>query len=156
MGDSPGREDSMHAQDPFDLARFLQAQKNTYARALAELRAGRKTSHWMWYVFPQIDGLGRSPTARLYAIRSLAEARAYLGHPVLGARLRECTTAMLGLQGLTAHEILGDPDDLKFRSSMTLFEHAAEDKDLFARAIDTYFAGRRDGMTLMILGVATP
>ena len=146
----------MHAQDPFDLARFLQAQKNTYARALAELRAGRKTSHWMWYVFPQIDGLGRSPTARHYAIRSLAEARAYLGHPVLGARLRECTTAMLGLQGLTAHEILGDPDDLKFRSSMTLFEHAAEDKDLFARAIDTYFAGRRDGMTLMILGVATP
>ena len=144
----------MHADDPFELKRFLQAQENTYDRALAELRAGRKTSHWMWFVFPQIDGLGRSPTARHYAIKNLAEARAYLGHPLLGARLRECTRAMLALQGLTAHEILGDPDDLKFRSSMTLFEHAAEDKDLFARAIDTYFAGKRDILTLTILGAA--
>jgi uncharacterized protein (DUF1810 family) len=152
MGSGPGREDSMHAHDSFDLKRFLQAQENTYDRALAELRAGRKTSHWIWYVFPQIDGLGRSPAARHYAIKSLAEARAYLAHPVLGARLRECTRAMLALQGLTAHEILGDPDDLKFCSSMTLFEHAAEDNDLFGRAIDTYFAGRRDAMTLMILG----
>lgn len=154
MGSGPGREDSMHADDPFDLKRFLQAQENTYDKALAELRAGRKTSHWMWFVFPQIDGLGRSPTARHYAIKSMAEARAYLGHPVLGARLRECTRAMLALQGLTAHEILGDQDDLKFRSSMTLFEHAAEDKDLFARAIDTYFAGKRDTLTLTILGAA--
>jgi uncharacterized protein (DUF1810 family) len=146
----------MHAEDPFDLTRFLQAQENTYDRALAELRAGHKTSHWMWFVFPQIDGLGRSPTARHYAIKSLAEARAYLKHPALGARLRECTEAMLTLQGLTAHEVLGAPDDLKFCSSMTLFEYAAEDKDLFGRAIDTYFAGRRDAMTLMILGVGTP
>jgi uncharacterized protein (DUF1810 family) len=155
MGGSPGREESMHAEDPFDLTRFLQAQENTYARALAELRAGHKTSHWMWFVFPQIDGLGRSPTARHYAIKSLAEARAYLKHPALGARLKECTEAMLALHGLSAREILGSPDDLKFRSSMTLFEHAAEDKNLFARAIDTYFAGRRDAMTLMILGVGT-
>jgi len=152
MGSVPGREDSVHAQDSFDLKRFLQAQEHTYDRALAELRAGRKTSHWMWFVFPQIDGLGRSSTARHYAIKSLAEAGAYLGHPVLGARLRECTRAMLALQSLTAHEILGGPDDLKFCSSMTLFEQAAEDKDLFGRAIDTYFAGRRDAMTLMILG----
>ena len=146
----------MHADDPFELKRFLQAQENTYARALAELRAGRKTSHWMWYVFPQIDGLGHSSTARHYAIKSLAEARAYLGHPLLGARLAECTRAMLEHRDLTAHEILGYPDDLKFHSSMTLFEHAAEDKDLFARAIGSYFAGRRDAMTLMILGVGTP
>ena len=142
----------MHADDPFDLNRFLQAQEGVYERALAELRAGRKTSHWMWFVFPQIDGLGRSSTARHYAIKSLAEARAYLGQPLLGARLAECTRAMLEHHGLTAHEILGYPDDLKFHSSMTLFEHAAGDKELFARAIDQYFAGRRDAMTLMILG----
>lgn len=146
----------MHADDPFDLNRFLQAQESVYAQALAELRAGRKTSHWMWYVFPQIDGLGRSPPARHYAIKGLAEARAYLGHPVLGDRLRECTRAMLAHKGLTAHEILGDPDDLKFCSSMTLFEHAADDKDLFGQAIDIYYAGRRDAMSLMILGVNRP
>jgi uncharacterized protein (DUF1810 family) len=152
MGDRPGREDSMHADDPFDLNRFLQAQEGVYEHALAELRAGRKTSHWMWFVFPQIDGLGRSSTARHYAIKSLAEAGAYLGQPLLGARLAECTRTMLGHQNITAQEILGYPDDLKFRSSMTLFEHAARDKELFARAIEKYFAGRRDAMTLMILG----
>ena len=156
MGSGPGREDSMHADDPFDLNRFLHAQEGVYERALTELRAGCKRSHWMWFVFPQIDGLGRSATARHYAIKSLSEARAYLEHPVLGARLRECARAMLEHRDLTAHEILGYPDDLKFCSSMTLFEHAAGDKELFGRAIDTYFAGRRDAMTLMILGAGRP
>jgi len=141
----------MNAED-HGLDRFVAAQEGVYPQALAELRAGLKRSHWMWFVFPQIDGLGRSSMARHYAIRSLAEARAYLAHPVLGPRLAECTRAMLSLQGLTAREILGSPDDLKFRSSMTLFEHAAADKDLFARAIDRYYAGKRDSMTLTILG----
>jgi uncharacterized protein (DUF1810 family) len=146
----------MNADDPYGLNRFVQAQESVYAQAIAELAAGHKRSHWMWFVFPQIDGLGRSPTARHYAIKSLAEARAYLAHPVLGPRLRECTRTMLALHGLTAYEILGTPDDLKFCSSMTLFEHAAEDKGLFARAIDTYFSGRRDAMTLVILGADRP
>lgn len=144
----------MSTDDPFDLNRFLEAQEGVYAHALAELRAGRKTSHWMWFVFPQIDGLGRSTTARRYAIMSLDEARAYLAHPVLGARLRECTTVVLGVSGRSAAEIFGHPDDIKFRSSMTLFERAATDTPLFAAALDTFYAGRRDMATLDILGAA--
>jgi uncharacterized protein (DUF1810 family) len=141
----------MHADDPFDLDRFVQAQDGVYAAALAELRAGRKTSHWMWFVFPQIDGLGRSQTARFFAVKSLAEARAYLAHPVLGKRLRECTTAVLGVAGLTASEIFGYPDDIKFRSSMTLFERAAPGCGLFSDALDRFFDGGRDRMTLELL-----
>lgn len=141
----------MKADDPFDLNRFLQAQEGVYAAALAELRAGRKTSHWMWFVFPQIDGLGRSQTARFFAVKSLAEARAYLAHPVLGTRLRECAAAVLGVAGRTASEIFGYPDDLKFRSSMTLFERAAPDCDLFSDALDRFFEGRRDRLTLELL-----
>ena len=144
----------MSTDDPFDLNRFLEAQKGVYAHALAELRAGRKTSHWMWFVFPQIDGLGRSSTARRYAIRSLDEARANLAHPVLGTRLRECTAVVLGVSGRSASEIFGHPDDIKFRSSMTLFERAATDTSLFATALDTYYAGQRDAATLDILGAA--
>lgn len=141
----------MKADDPFDLNRFLQAQEGVYAAALAELRAGRKTSHWMWFVFPQIDGLGRSQTARFFAVKSLAEARAYLAHPVLGTRLRECAAAVLGVAGRTASEIFGYPDDLKFRSSMTLFERAAPDCDLFSDALDRFFEGRRDRLTQELL-----
>ena len=109
------------ADDPFDLARFLEAQADTYAQAVRELRSGQKRSHWMWFVFPQIDGLGASATARRYALKSLAETRAYLGHPVLGARIGECTRIVNGLAGRSARQIFGTPDDLKFRSSMTLF-----------------------------------
>lgn len=141
----------MKADDPFDLSRFLQAQEGVYAAALAELRAGRKTSHWMWFVFPQFEGLGRSQTARFFAVKSLAEARTYLAHPVLGKRLRECTAAVLGVAGRTASEIFGYPDDLKFCSSMTLFERAEPDCDLFSEALDRFFEGRRDRLTLELL-----
>ena len=138
--------------DPFDLARFVAAQAGTHDRALAELRAGRKRSHWMWYVFPQVAGLGRSETARRYAIGGLDEARAYLGHPALGPRLRSACEAVLGHEGtLTARAILGSPDDLKLRSSMTLFERAAAVPDLFARVLDGFYGGERDEATLVRL-----
>ena len=123
------------------LERFVDAQAPVHGRALAELKAGRKQSHWMWFIFPQIAGLGRSPMAQHYAIQNLAEARAYLNHPVLGARLRECTRAVLDVEGKTAHEIFGSPDHLKFRSSMTLFAHAAPDEELFRTALEKYFDG---------------
>jgi len=124
-----------------NLGRFVEAQAPVHDRALTELKAGRKQSHWMWFVFPQIAGLGRSPMAQHYAIQNLAEARAFLAHPLLGARLRECTQAVLDVEGKTAHEIFGSPDDLKFRSSMTLFAHAAPDEELFRTALEKYFAG---------------
>ena len=111
--------------DPFDLQRFLSAQEGVYVAALAELRGGRKRTHWMWFVFPQFQGLGSSPTARRFAISSLDEARAYLEHPVLGARLRECADALIGLPGRNASDVFGYPDDLKLRSSMTLFDQVA-------------------------------
>ena len=117
--------------DPHHLQRFVDAQADGYAAALAELQAGRKTSHWMWFVFPQLGGLGRSSTAQLYAIADLAEARAYLAHPLLGARLEACARALLGWPERTAWQILGSPDDLKLRSSMTLFAQAAPDNPLF-------------------------
>lgn len=138
--------------DPFDLSRFVEAQASTYSRALAELRAGDKRSHWMWFVFPQIAGLGFSPTAQQYAIGGLAEARAYLDHPVLGPRLRECTAAVNGVAGRSAHAIFGSPDDLKFRSSMTLFREAAPGEALFQAALDKYFGGEPDPRTLGLLG----
>ena len=125
----------------YDLGRFVQAQdaRGTYASALAELRAGRKTGHWMWFVFPQIAGLGLSETSRRYAISSLDEARAYLAHPVLGARLEESARALLELDGRTATEILGPVDVMKLRSSMTLFARAAPEQPLFADVLDRYF-----------------
>ena len=138
--------------DQFGLQRFVDAQARNYAEALAELRRGRKTSHWMWYVFPQVAGLGSSAMARTYAIGSLAEARAYLAHPVLGPRLREVVAAVLAVQGRTAHEIFGGPDDLKLRSSLTLFARAAPDEPLFRQALDQYFAGEPDARTLERLG----
>jgi uncharacterized protein (DUF1810 family) len=140
----------------FDLDRFVEAQDRgrTYERALSELRAGRKESHWMWFVFPQLDGLGRSPTARRYAIRTLDEARAYLAHPVLGDRLRECAAALLELEGESAEEVLGDIDAIKLRSSMTLFARAAPDEHLFGAVLERYFGGRSDQQTERLLSGA--
>lgn len=133
--------------DPFDLGRFVDAQRGNYAYALAELRSGRKESHWMWYVFPQVEGLGSSPAARRYAIRSRAEAEAYLAHPVLGARLRECAEALLALPEQPISAILGHPDDLKLKSSLTLFAAIGGDP-VFARLLDRYYGGARCAYTL--------
>jgi uncharacterized protein (DUF1810 family) len=131
-----------------NLDRFVEAQAPVYPRALAELTTGRKQSHWMWFVFPQLSGLGRSPMAQHYAIHSLEEARSYLAHPLLGTRLKECTSAVLGIIGKSAHEIFDTPDDLKFHSSMTLFAHAAPDEPLFRAALEKYFNGTEDALTL--------
>jgi uncharacterized protein (DUF1810 family) len=135
--------------DPFDLQRFVDAQDagDTYTSALAEVRAGRKRSHWMWFVFPQIAGLGRSAMAARYAIASPAEARAYLDHPVLGPRLREITRALDDLRGRSAQEVFGGIDALKLRSSMTLFARAAPDEAVFQRVLDRYFDGLPDPET---------
>ncbi len=136
------------SDDPYDLQRFVTAQAPVYEQVCAELRAGRKETHWMWFVFPQIEGLGRSPTARKYAIASRAEAEAYLRHPVLGARLRECARLVNQVQGRSIHEIFGSPDDLKFHSSMTLFARVASDKEEFMQALSKYFGGREDPATI--------
>lgn len=134
------------------LARFVEAQAHTYADALAELRDGRKESHWMWFVFPQIAGLGTSPTSRFYAIASLDEARAYLAHPLLGARLRECTEAVLAHAGMSAETIFGGIDAVKLRSSMTLFDRVAGADNPFDRCLAAFFGGERDARTLALLG----
>lgn len=136
------------SDDPHDLARFVSAQDGgVYERALAELRAGRKSSHWMWVVFPQIAGLGHSRLARHYAIGSLEQARAYLAHPVLGPRLVECARALLGVTGRGAEQILGDVDALKLRSSMTLFARADPDQAAFGAVLDRYYGGEPDPAT---------
>jgi uncharacterized protein (DUF1810 family) len=139
----------MAADDPFDLSRFVAAQNSggSYEQAVTELRRGAKTSHWMWFVFPQIAGLGRSATARRYAISSVAEARAYLAHPVLGPRLAECAQIVAGLAGRTADQIFGGIDALKLRSSMTLFLLADPDQPAFGQVLDQYFGGVRDAAT---------
>jgi uncharacterized protein (DUF1810 family) len=134
----------------FDLQRFVDAQDPVYRQVRAELAAGEKTSHWMWFVFPQLKGLGRSSMAERFGIGSIDEATAYLRHPVLGARLKECTQLVLAVDGRTAAQILGAPDDVKFRSSMTLFAAVAEEP-LFRRAIDKYFDGVEDSRTLALL-----
>jgi len=141
--------------DPHDLNRFMRAQVGDYERALAEVRNGRKRSHWMWYIFPQYDGLGFSETSQRYSIKSVAEARAYLGHPILGPRLIECIEAVLGVEGRTASEIFGDPDDRKLKSCATLFAEVSTPGSVFEQLLDKYFAGERDGETLRLLG-ATP
>ena len=137
------------APDPFDLERFLPAQKDIYMDAIQGLRSGHKRTHWMWFIFPQLDGLGTSATARCYAINSLEEARAYLAHPILGARLMECTTTVNRLQGRTALQIFGAPDHMKFCSSMTLFERAGSHTE-FTFALEKYCNGR-DPVTLKLL-----
>lgn len=136
--------------DPFDLNRFVSAQEPLYAQALAELQRGHKVSHWMWFVFPQIAGLGSSAMAQRYAIGGLEEARAYLAHPVLGARLRECCGAILAVEGKSAHDILDSPDDLKLKSSMTLFDFV-EPGSVFAEVLAKYYQSQRDERTLELL-----
>lgn len=140
--------------DPYRLARFLVAQEGDYDLALSEIRDGRKRSHWMWYIFPQLDGLAMSSTSKLYAIKSLDEARAYLAHPVLGPRLLECADAALGVEGRTAREIFGSPDDLKLRSCATLFAQVSQPGSAFHRLLDRYYQGRPDEKTLRLLGIA--
>jgi uncharacterized protein (DUF1810 family) len=134
--------------DPFNLQRFVDAQDRVIDRVLAELRSGQKRSHWMWFVFPQVAGLGFSAMAQRYAIASLDEAKAFIAHPVLGPRLRECTQAVVDVQGRSIHTIFGSPDDMKFRSSMTLFDHAAPEEPVFAKALAQYFGGEADAATL--------
>lgn len=137
--------------DRFDLQRFVEAQDPVYPQVLAELRAARKASHWMWFVFPQLAGLGGSPMARRYAISTLEEAKAYLDHPVLGPRLRECSELVLRAAQADVHRIFGSPDDLKFRSCMTLFQRAAPQEPVFGACLDRYFGGQPDARTLALL-----
>ncbi len=137
--------------DTFDLERFMQAQAPLYDGVVAELCAARKRSHWMWFIFPQLAGLGRSAMAQRYAITSLDEARAYLAHPVLGERLRECVALVLAAQGKSAHQIFGDPDDMKLHSSLTLFAQAAPAEPLWRECLVQYFGGAPDPATLSLL-----
>ena len=137
--------------DTYNLQRFVEAQDQVYERVVEELSSGRKRSHWMWYIFPQLEGLGFSIASRRYGISGLDEAKAYLAHPLLGSRLKECTNLMLGIEGESVDRVLGHPDDLKFRSSMTLFSRASLGETLFDEAIDKYFAGDQDAKTLQLL-----
>lgn len=139
------------SDDPFDLSRFIDAQAPVFDRARQELRQGRKTSHWMWFVFPQVAGLGMSAMSQKYAIGSLAEAKTYLAHPLLGERLRECVEILLEQEGRSAHAIFGSPDDMKLRSCLTLFSETSGE-EVFLRALDKYFDGEPDPETLRILG----
>jgi len=139
------------ATDPHDLERFVAAQASVFADVIAELAAGLKQSHWMWFIFPQVRGLGSSPLAHRYGIASRAEAQAYVEHPLLGARLEECTGLMLRARATSARAILGSPDDLKFRSSMTLFATVARHKPCFQQALDLFFGGQPDERTMALL-----
>jgi uncharacterized protein (DUF1810 family) len=141
----------MHSRDTFDLDRFVSAQEDVYDSAVAEIRAGRKRTHWMWFVFPQLRGLGSSPISRQFAIRSAAEARAYLAHPILGPRLLECCEALLRVNGGSANEIFGSPDDLKLRSCATLFASISEPGSVFERVLGRFFDGAPDGRTEALL-----
>ncbi|MBP0018521.1 MAG: DUF1810 domain-containing protein [Cyanobacteria bacterium SBLK] len=137
--------------DPLDLNRFTIAQEGVYPRVFAELESGRKRTHWMWYIFPQITGLGESETTKFYAIKSKEEVREYLAHPILGTRLRECAEVVLAVQGRSISEIFAFPDDLKLKSSMTLFANFTEENSVFLRVLEKYFSGERDARTIEIL-----
>ena len=141
----------MNAQDPYQLQRFITAQTEDYASALDELRRGRKESHWIWYIFPQVAGLGHSSMARKYAIQSREEAIAYLNHPVLGSRLRECCEALLIHRGKRVEDIMGYPDDLKLRSSMTLFAVVSGGDSIFRTVLDAFYSGQMDERTIALL-----
>ena len=136
-----------------ELDKFVSAQARDYACALAEIKSGRKRSHWMWYIFPQLQGLGFSPTAQYYGIRDLEQAKDYMAHPVLGPRLVEISGALLSLPGSNPSAVMGYPDDLKLCSCMTLFELAAPEEPVFARVLEKYYGGRRDSLTLRLLGL---
>jgi uncharacterized protein (DUF1810 family) len=135
----------------YELERFVRAQDSLYDQALGELRGGRKRTHWIWFIFPQIDGLGHSSTSRHYAIKDLEEARAYLQHPLLGSRLVECAQAVLAVEGRTVSDIFPYPDDLKLRSSMTLFECVEHPGCVFSQVLERYFQGKRDERTIQLL-----
>lgn len=141
-------------KDPFNLERFLLAQEKVYPTVVNELKSGMKRSHWMWFIFPQIEGLGRTEMAKRYSIKSLDEAKAYVSHPLLGSRFQECIDLVLAIDGKSANDIFGNPDDLKFRSSMTLFLRAAPHIDLFQRAINKYYDGQHDDITNQVLDEA--
>lgn len=143
--------DTIGSDDPFNLSRFISAQSGVYERVLLELRAGQKRTHWMWYIFPQIEGLGQSTTTKYYAIKSLEEARAYVNHPVLGPRLLQCAEAVLAIEGRKVSDIFGYPDDMKLKSSMTLFSYVADPDSVFVSVLDKYFKGERDVRTLQLL-----
>jgi uncharacterized protein (DUF1810 family) len=145
--------DSQSEDDPYDLSRFVQAQKRDYEHVLSEIRSGRKRSHWMWYVFPQVDGLGFSSLSKRYSIKSLAEASAYLAHPVLGPRLLECAEAVVSIEGRSATEIFGSPDDQKLRSCATLFACVSPPGSVFDRLLEKYYRGVRDARTIQLLGI---
>ena len=140
------------AEDPFDLSRFVSAQESVFDTALRELQRGEKTSHWMWFIFPQLDGLGRSSMAKKYAISGLDEARAYLSHPILGRRLLECCRAILSVEGKSALEIMGNPDDMKLKSSMTLFSLVEGSPAEFREVLLKFFEGEQDQRTMQLLG----
>jgi uncharacterized protein (DUF1810 family) len=140
------------SEDLFALSRFIQAQEDVFELALAELQSGKKRSHWMWFIFPQFDGLGFSQTSKYFAIKSIEEAKAYLEHPLLGPRLLECAEAVMKIEGSTANDILGSPDDSKLKSCATLFDHSAGPGLVFDRLLEKYFQGKRDGKTLKLLG----
>jgi uncharacterized protein (DUF1810 family) len=146
--------DNQRSTDPYDLNRFIEAQAVNYSDALAELRAGQKRSHWMWYVFPQIASLGHSAMSARYAIRSADEARAYLAHPVLGPRLIECAEAVLAIENRSAREIMGSPDDLKLRSCATLFAEISPERSVFQRVLDKYYTSEPDQRTLELVATS--
>lgn len=141
------------SSDPYNLSRFIRAQEDDYEQALSEIRRGRKHSHWMWYIFPQFDGLGSSTTSKHYAIKSVREAEAYLGHPVLGPRLLRCAEAALAVEGLSASEVFGSPDDMKLRSCATLFASVSPAGSVFERLLDKFFEGVPDDKTIHLLGL---
>ena len=145
--------DPPDADDPFNLSRFVRAQESDYEQALSEIERGRKRAHWMWYVFPQIDGLAFSSTSKHYSIKSVEEAKAYLDHPVLGPRLLACAEAVVGVEGRSATEIFGSPDDLKLRSCATLFACVLPPGSVFDRLLGKYYRSGRDGKTLRLLGI---
>jgi uncharacterized protein (DUF1810 family) len=145
--DSPGTD------DPYQLSRFVRAQQDDFEPALAEIRSGKKRTHWMWYIFPQLDGLAFSATSKHYAIKSIEEAKAYLEHPILGSRLRQCAEAADRVKGRSAREIFGSPDELKLRSCATLFDCLLPPGSVFDRLLDKYYGGERDRKTLRLLGI---
>lgn len=144
---------TIRGSDTFQLGRFINAQEQIYDTVLQELRDGQKQSHWIWYIFPQIDGLAYSATSKYYAIKSIEETQQYLDHPILGMRLVECTELVLAIEGRSISQIFGYPDDIKFKSSMTLFSYVALSQSVFIRALDKYFNGELDSKTLELLKI---
>ena len=147
-------KESHRSDDPYNLNRFVHAQEDNYEQALAEMRSGKKRTHWMWYIFPQLDGLAFSATSKHYSIKSIEEAKAYLDHPLLGPRLLECAEAVLHIEGRAAIEIFGSPDDMKLRSCATLFAYVLSPGSVFDRVLEKYYRGERDEKTLQLLGTA--